>query len=174
MCSWTLFNLWNLPRLSANQAPCTLEIGFGMGHALLSMAEQEPESNFLGVDVHKAGIAAVVAQAQAKGLKNVRCYEGDAVELLAHRTKKAVFHRIHIFFPDPWPKVRHRKRRLIQREFVDLLQHHLEPKGKIYVPRTMRIMRNIYARFLKAHQDGFLILSPGFLPRRSTELERRG
>lgn len=114
-------------------APITLEIGFGMGQSLLENAKSAPECHFVGIEVHKPGIGALVAEASALSLENLRIIEGDAVNILTHRIADQSLAKIQLFFPDPWPKRRHHKRRLIQPAFTQLLQQKLIPGGKLHV-----------------------------------------
>jgi tRNA (guanine-N7-)-methyltransferase len=96
-------------------APLALEIGFGMGHALLETAQRHPEWNCLGVEVYRPGIGALLNAVEAAGLPNVRVIEGDARVVLANMMTEETLHRVMVFFPDPWPKSKHHKRRLDQR-----------------------------------------------------------
>lgn len=115
-----------------NARPVILEIGFGMGHSLLAQAEAQPEMNFLGIEVHQAGIGSVVSGIQAKQLTNIRLIDHDAVEILKAGVHDASLHGVQIFFPDPWPKKRHHKRRLVQASFVQLLRAKLQTGGFIH------------------------------------------
>jgi tRNA (guanine-N7-)-methyltransferase len=108
-----------------------LEIGFGNGDALLARAAQEPQRDFLGIEVHEPGVGRVLQGAQTQALKNLRVICHDAVEVLARQIDDAAFDEILIFFPDPWPKKRHHKRRLIQPEFSTLLARKLKPGGSL-------------------------------------------
>jgi tRNA (guanine-N7-)-methyltransferase len=111
----------DLHGLFGNRRPVILEIGFGDGEATWRMALAHPEQNFLGIEVHPPGIGRLLLAIEREGLTNVRIASGDAVEWLAHRILPASLDGVRIYFPDPWPKKRHHKRRLIQSEFVDLL-----------------------------------------------------
>jgi tRNA (guanine-N7-)-methyltransferase len=100
------------------EAPLVAEIGFGMGHALAQMAAAQPEFNFVGIEVHRPGVGSLLADIEEQSLSNLRIIHFDAVELFTHVFLPNTFTRIQIFFPDPWPKKRHHKRRLIQAEFT--------------------------------------------------------
>ncbi len=116
--------------LFPRDAPVTLEIGFGAGDTLLRAATETPEENFLGVEVYDAGIGQLLLGAAAVDLTNLRVIRGDAVELL-HALAPESLARIWIFFPDPWPKKRHHKRRLIQPSLARLIASRLEEGGTL-------------------------------------------
>lgn len=109
----------------SRDAPLSLEIGFGMGQALLERARQRPEWNHIGIDVHQPGLASAARGATELNLTNLRLLEGDAVALLQERFAPGSLQEVQIQFPDPWPKKRHHKRRLIQPAFVELLASRL-------------------------------------------------
>ena len=119
--------------LFANTAPLVVEIGFGMGKATAAIAEQNPGINYLGIEVHRPGIGRLLWEIEKKGLQNIRIIEGDAVDVIEKKIKDKSIHAFHIFFPDPWPKKRHHKRRLITRPFTDILAAKLLPGGYIYM-----------------------------------------
>lgn len=110
-------------------APIMLEIGFGAGEALLSFAQAHPELNCIGVEVHPPGVGHLLLGVERAQLPNVRVIMHDAVEVLERHLAPASVSLVHIFFPDPWPKKRHHKRRLIQPEFAALLARVLAPDG---------------------------------------------
>ena len=120
-------------KLFGNDNPLTIEIGFGMGTATSIIAEQNPGINYLGIEVHRPGIGRLLWEIEKRGLKNIRIIEGDAVEILEGRVKDTSVSAFHIFFPDPWPKKRHHKRRLITRPFTDMLAGKLLSGGYIYM-----------------------------------------
>lgn len=115
------------------QAPGILEIGFGMGHATAEIAQGHPENDYLGVEVHTPGVGALLKRIGELNLGNVRIIRHDAVEVLQHMLAEASLDGIHIFFPDPWHKKRHHKRRLIQPDFVALLASRLKPGGYLHL-----------------------------------------
>jgi len=118
---------------NSNPVPRILEIGFGMGEGLAEMAAAHPENDFLGVEVHTPGVGALLKMLGERGLTNVRVIQYDAVEVLTHMLAPASLAGIHIFFPDPWHKKRHHKRRLIQPPLVSLLASRLQPGGYIHL-----------------------------------------
>ena len=115
------------------QAPSLLEIGFGMGQATAEIARQHPENNYLGVEVHTPGVGALLKRIGELGLENLRVVQHDAVEVLRDMQPEASLDGIHIFFPDPWHKKRHHKRRLIQPDFVAQLVSRLKPGGYLHL-----------------------------------------
>jgi tRNA (guanine-N7-)-methyltransferase len=102
-------------------APKILEIGFGMGETTAEIAQRHPECDYLGVEVHTPGVGSLLARVAELRLQNVRVVQHDAVEVLQHMIAPGTLEGVHIFFPDPWPKKRHHKRRLFQAPFVALL-----------------------------------------------------
>ena len=123
----------DLAALFARAAPCTMEIGFGNGEHLAWRAQAEPDRNFLGVEVHRPGIGHLLRAAAAAGLGNLRVIEHDAVEVLGRQIAPGALEEIQILFPDPWPKKRHHKRRLIQPEFAALAASRLRIGGRIHL-----------------------------------------
>jgi tRNA (guanine-N7-)-methyltransferase len=119
--------------LFGRSADTFLEIGFGMGQSLVSMAQDRAQDNFIGVDVCKPGIGAVIGGAATAEIDNLKIVSGDAVELLARRIPDSSLNGVYIFFPDPWPKRRHHKRRLIQPKFVEMICSRIKPGGHLHV-----------------------------------------
>ena len=123
----------DLADLFKRDAFTILEIGFGNGLSLADMAEAHPEQNYFGVEVHTPGVGGLLVQVKKRGLANVRVSQDDAVEVLDQQIADGCLDRVQIFFPDPWHKKRHHKRRLIQPEFVKTLVAKLKPTGIIHV-----------------------------------------
>lgn len=115
------------------RAPTILEIGFGMGETTAEIAQRQPENNFLGIEVHSPGVGSLLRKITDRQLKNVRIVQHDAVEVVRDMIAPGTVRGIHVFFPDPWPKKRHHKRRLLQPEFVTELARRLEPGGYLHV-----------------------------------------
>jgi len=113
--------------------PRILEIGFGMGQSLLTMAEAAPDAQFIGVEVHRPGVGKLLAGIGERDLGNLRVFCHDAVEVLERAIAPASLDRINVYFPDPWHKKRHHKRRLIQPAFVDLAVSRLRPGGLLHL-----------------------------------------
>ena len=120
------------PSVFGNTNPLNIEIGFGMGRATACIAQKNPGINYLGIEVHRPGIGRLLWEIEKLGLKNIRVIEGDAREILKRRIRDNSVSAFHIFFPDPWPKKKHHKRRLLTRPFTDLLAAKLLPGGCIY------------------------------------------
>ncbi len=114
-------------------APTVLEIGFGMGDTTAEIAADHPDWNFLGVEVHTPGVGALLKLTEQRGLRNIRVIEHDAQAVLAHQIPDESLTGIHIFFPDPWPKARHHKRRLIQQHLVTCLYRALRRNGYLHL-----------------------------------------
>lgn len=121
----------DLDQMFGRRAPRMLEIGFGAGEALLAFAQAHPELDCIGVEVHKPGVGHLLLGAETAGLSNLRTICHDAVEVLQQQLAPGSIQLIHIFFPDPWHKKRHHKRRLIQPEFVELLARVLAVGGTL-------------------------------------------
>ena len=137
----TLLDRWAIPyradRLDpalafGRQAPLVLEIGFGMGETTARIAQGRPGTDFLGVEVYPAGVGALLRRIDENGLTNVRIIQHDAVEVVRDMIAPDSLAGIHVFFPDPWPKKRHHKRRLVQPPFVALLASRLAPGGYLH------------------------------------------
>lgn len=119
--------------LFARTAPLTLEIGFGNGASLVNMAAAAPEINFLGIEVHRPGVGHLLYELQQRQISNVRVWCHDAVEILTRRIADHCLDRVLLFFPDPWHKRKHHKRRLVQDDFVALLARKLKPGGLLHM-----------------------------------------
>ena len=120
----TLFN---------NTNPIVLEIGFGMGKSLVEMAKNAPELNFIGIEVHRPGVGACISLAQEEGVNNLKVYEHDAIEVLADCIPDACLTTVQLFFPDPWHKKKHHKRRIVQPEFVETIRQKLKADGVFHM-----------------------------------------
>lgn len=116
-----------------DNAPVVFEIGFGMGDSLIEMAKAEPEKNFIGVEVHTPGVGRILASAEREGLENLRVYCHDAVEIIQDCIPDNSLDRIQVYFPDPWHKKKHHKRRIIQSEFVQKLRGKLKLGGVLHL-----------------------------------------
>ena len=114
-------------------APRFLEIGFGMGETTARIAAAHPQNDYIGVEVHTPGVGALLREIEAQQLTNIRIIQHDAVEVVARMISATSLSGIHLFFPDPWPKKRHHKRRLLQSPFVHLLASRLQSGGYVHV-----------------------------------------
>lgn len=156
-----------------------LEIGFGMGQSLADMAEAAPEQDFIGVEVHLPGVGALLKEIEDRGLENIRIYAIDANDVVDLCLPDAVLDRVLVFFPDPWPKKKHHKRRLIQHEFVQRLRHKLRVGGLLhlatdwenYAEHMMEVMSESEG-FENAVEPG--VYSPRPEDRPMTKFEKRG
>jgi tRNA (guanine-N7-)-methyltransferase len=119
-------------RLFGRRAPLVLEIGCGMGEATAEMAAADPDRDYLGVDVHTPGLGNLIALAEARGLTNVRVARGDVLFLLRDGIEPGSLAAAHVFFPDPWPKAKHHKRRIVQPDTVALIRDRLAPGGVLH------------------------------------------
>ncbi len=169
----------DLDRLFQRSAPRVLEIGFGDGESLATMVQAHPETDFLGIEVHRPGVGRLLMQAKVLKLDNLRVICMDAVDVLTLYIPNACLDRIQIFFPDPWPKKRHHKRRLIQTDFVKLLGQKLKPGAylhlatdwKHYAQHMLAVLEE-QEDFINTARNGGFAARPDY--RRLTKFERRG
>jgi tRNA (guanine-N7-)-methyltransferase len=119
--------------LFGRRAPLVLEIGSGMGESTAAIAAAQPGSDFIAVEVHGPGVGSLLNRIETEGLTNLRVIRHDAVEVLEHMIADASLAGLHLFFPDPWPKKRHHKRRLVQPAFIALAARRLAPGGYLHV-----------------------------------------
>ena len=115
------------------RAPRVLEIGFGNGESLAAMAKARPDWDYLGIEVHRPGVGHLLLQIEAEGLENLRVICGDAQQIVRHNIPDGSLHGLQLFFPDPWPKKRHHKRRIVQPEWVELIARKLGPGGFLHL-----------------------------------------
>jgi tRNA (guanine-N7-)-methyltransferase len=160
-------------------APVTMEIGFGNGEALAQLAARHPEEDFLGVEVHTPGVGHLMLKLAEQESSNVRILQTDAMELLRHHLPQASLHRVQLYFPDPWHKRRHHKRRIVQQAFADLIQRALSPGGVIHMAtdwedyaRQMMTVFTQHSGF--RNQAGKGNFSPRPETRPMTKFEQRG
>jgi tRNA (guanine-N7-)-methyltransferase len=159
--------------------PLILEIGFGMGDSLVDMAAAAPATNFIGIEVHRPGVGRLLHSMAERGVDNIRVYCHDAVEVLRDCIVDQSLDTVQIFFPDPWHKKRHHKRRLIQPPFVELLVRKLKPGGILhlatdwenYAEQMMEVLTNSEGLANK-HAEGCFAPRPEHRP--LTRFERRG
>jgi tRNA (guanine-N7-)-methyltransferase len=134
-------------------APLVLEIGSGMGEATAQMAEADPDRDYLAVEVHTPGVANLLTLIEKRGLTNVRVVRTDALELLRNRCAPDLFDAVHIFFPDPWPKQRHHKRRIIEPARVALIRSRLRPGGRLHCATDWPAYAEVMLRTLAADPE---------------------
>ena len=123
----------DLAALFPQQVKLVIEIGFGMGDSLLAMAVQEPSNNFIGIEVHRPGVGKLLHGIAEQQVANLKIICRDATEVLLHCFQANTLDKIQIFFPDPWPKKKHQKRRIVQPEFMGLLRDRLRSGGQIHL-----------------------------------------
>ena len=182
----TVRDKWSIPYAQAlldpqaafgRAAPLILEIGFGMGETTEQIALARPGDNFLGVEVFEAGVGALLKRLEASGLDNVRIIQHDAVEVLQHMIAPDSLAGVHIYFPDPWPKKRHHKRRLIQPPLVDLLASRMAPGSYLHCATDWEHYALQMLEVLSA-EPALTNTSDGFAPRPDyrplTKFEQRG
>ncbi|MAA66430.1 MAG: tRNA (guanosine(46)-N7)-methyltransferase TrmB [Alteromonadaceae bacterium] len=161
------------------EAVLNLEIGFGMGQSLAAMAEAAPEQDFIGVEVHTAGVGALLKEVEDRGLENVRVYNIDANDVIDLCLPDAGLDCVMLFFPDPWHKKRHHKRRLVQPEFVQRIRHKLRVGGIFHLATDWENYAEHMMEVLSA-SEGFANTQPegSYSPRPEqrpqTKFERRG
>jgi len=158
-------------------APTVLEIGFGMGETTAAIAQAHPEVDYLGVEVHSPGVGSLLKRIDALRLTNVRIVQHDATEVVQHMLAPGTLDGVHVFFPDPWPKKRHHKRRLLQPPFVALLASRLKPGGLLHVATDWQDYAE-QALAVLAAEPLLENTAPGFAPRPGhrprTKFEQRG
>lgn len=123
----------NTAELFANPGPLHVEMGFGMGDSLFEMAQAAPEHNFIGIEVHPPGVGRLINNAGKAGLKNLRVYMADATDVLSHCFVDSCIDRFQLYFPDPWHKAKHHKRRVVQPGFVQLIHAKLRLGGVLHM-----------------------------------------
>ena len=158
-------------------APRVLEIGFGMGDATAQIAAARPETDFIGIEVHVPGVGALLKRIGDQGLKNLRVVQHDAVEVVQHMVAPASLQAVHVFFPDPWHKKRHNKRRLLQAPFVALLASRLAQGGLLHCatdwqPYAEQMLDVLSAEALLANTAAGYAPKPDYRP--LTKFEHRG
>ncbi|MEQ9887189.1 tRNA (guanosine(46)-N7)-methyltransferase TrmB [Pectobacterium zantedeschiae] len=165
--------------LFGREAPVVLEIGFGMGASLVTMAAQHPEQNFLGIEVHLPGVGACLASAQDAGISNLRVMCHDAIEVLMRMIPDGSLSMVQLFFPDPWHKARHNKRRIVQVPFVELVQSKLKVGGVFhmatdwepYAQHMLEVMTSV-AGYRNLSDNNEYVVRPESRP--LTKFEARG
>ncbi len=161
------------------RAPIVLEVGFGMGDSLLTMAQQSPEYDFIGIEVHPPGVGRLINNAAKSNLDNLRVYMADAVDVLNDCIPDNRLHRFQLYFPDPWHKKKHHKRRIVQTEFMQLIRRKLQVNGichlatdwQHYADGMMEVM-SLSEGFANQAGEYCFTQRPDYRP--ETKFERRG
>jgi tRNA (guanine-N7-)-methyltransferase len=164
-------------RVFGRRAPLVVEIGFGMGQATAQIAAARPGDDFLGVEVHEPGVGALLQRIDQQQLTNLRIVQHDAVEVLRDMIAPSTLATVHVFFPDPWPKKRHWKRRLVQPPFVALLASRIAPGGTLHCatdwqPYAEQMLEVLSAEPLLANTAEGYAPRPDYRP--LTKFETRG
>jgi tRNA (guanine-N7-)-methyltransferase len=162
----------DLEAVFGRKAPKILEIGFGMGETTAKIASEHPENDYLGVEVHSPGVGALLKLVDERALTNIRVIQHDAVEVVRDMLPPESLSGVHVFFPDPWPKKRHHKRRLIQPAFAELLSSRLAPGGYLHAATDWQE----YAEHILATLSGVASLEnphDGFASRPETRPETK-
>lgn len=170
---------YDLDTVFKRSAPRVLEIGFGMGQSLFIQAQQQPDCDFIGIEVHRPGIGNLLVAAAENNLTNLRVFCADALHVLAQVLPDNSFDKVQLFFPDPWPKRRHHKRRLVQAEFVEIIRQKLKPNGIFHLATDWQDYANQMLAVLSA-APGFINkfaennFAPTGFDRPATKFEQRG
>ena len=169
----------DLAQVFGRDAPRTLEIGFGNGASLATMAAQQPQHDFIGIEVHRPGVGHLLQLIEEQGLGNVRVMREDAVQILQHCIADDSLDRVLLFFPDPWHKKRHHKRRIVQPDFIELLASKIRHGGRLhmatdwedYAQHMVEVMSGSTA-FRNCAASGAFVPRPEYRP--VTKFEQRG
>jgi tRNA (guanine-N7-)-methyltransferase len=169
----------NFEQVFGRCAPRILEIGFGDGGALFELAVKHPEYDFIGIEVHRPGVGSLLLKLEQAGIHNVRVFCADGVEVLESCFEAAALERIHLFFPDPWHKKKHHKRRILTPKFIDLIVDKLKPGGIFHFATDWQdyaeqAMERLEACKVLINQGGENQYSPRPDSRPETKFERRG
>ncbi len=168
-----------LEKAFGRSAPCLVEIGFGMGNSLAELAVQQPQHDFIGIEVHEAGIGRLMSILAERSIDNVRILRGDAALLLKECFEIASLAAVLLYFPDPWPKKRHHKRRLVQPGFVELVAEKLISGGQFRLATDWSEYAQQMLEVIESQVQLTNIAGPGqFMPvqsaRSNTKFELRG
>ncbi len=169
----------NLDELFNKPQSVTLEVGFGNGDSLLEMTLQQPQNNFLGIEVYEAGIGRLINEANKKQICNLKIIKGDAVEILESNIEDDSISCFQLFFPDPWHKKKHHKRRIIQTSFLDILKNKLINGGIVHIVTDWENYAEHIMETMESHPDfkntaGGHIYSARPKHRPLTKFENRG
>lgn len=169
----------DVDNLFGRQAPLIVEIGFGMGDSLLEMAQTGPDQDFIGIEVHPPGVGRLINSAREESLNNLRVYLADANDVLEECFADGSIDRLQLYFPDPWHKKKHNKRRIVQPAFAELVRRKLKVGGifhmatdwQPYAEQMLEVMEQAPG-YVNAVAPGEYAERPGYRP--ETKFERRG
>jgi len=172
-------SVFDFKQIFAREAPTIIEIGFGMGHSLAHLALRHPENNYIGIEVHRPGVGALLAEIEENKIANIRIICHDAIEVLENCVADESIDSLLLFFPDPWPKKRHHKRRIVQPIFAELILTKLKSNGQFHMATDWQEYAEQMLEVMSAN-PGFINLAgtQQFLPRPEsrpmTKFEKRG
>ena len=187
---FALDNFWDKYCLDASEAldahnifgrnePLCVEIGFGNGECLAKLAAENPDKDYIGIEVHRPGVGHLIIQLEQQGLQNVRIFCHDAIEVLTNNLADNSLSAVHLFFPDPWHKRKHHKRRIVQASFLNLLANKLKPDGYFHAAtdwenyaQSMLELLSEDERFTNTSLDNTYCERPTYRP--LTKFEQRG
>ena len=169
----------DLPSMFHRTAPKILDIGSGMGETLISLADRHPENDYLAIEVHRPGVGSLIRHAMDKGLHNIRIINQDVIDVIQFQLTDNCLDEVYIFFPDPWPKKRHHKRRLVNPEFIKRLKAKLKLNARMYLATDWEDLAQHILTVCDADPGLINIAGNGnFTPRPAwrpqTKFERRG
>ncbi len=166
-------------KIFGNDNPVCIDMGFGNGESLIHSASMLPETNFIGIEVHSPGVGHLLLAMQQKKLENIRLYQQDGTEILKDCFQNNSIDALHIYFPDPWHKKRHHKRRLIQKNFIELILPKLKPQARVHLATDwqpyaehMQDVLSEFPQFINQIADNGFSQRPDYRP--ITKFERRG
>ncbi len=170
---------YDFAKVFGRNAPLFIEIGFGTGDCLAKIAAENPDHDYIGIEVHRPGVGHLLMLLEQQGLTNVRIYCHDALDILEHKIPDHSLSGVHLFFPDPWPKTRHHKRRIVRTEFVELLNKKLKTNGYFhaatdwqnYAENMLKILSSVTG-IINTSPDGSYCDRPEYRP--LTRFEQRG
>lgn len=172
-------SLLDFQQLFSRKAPVIVEIGFGMGDSLIEIAASHPENNYIGIEVHRPGVGRLLGNIGERALTNLRVIQFDAVEVLKNQIPDNSLSAVYLFFPDPWHKRRHHKRRIVQADFIQLIRKKLRLQGRFHMATDWEhYARQMLDSMLKAPGFSNCAVDEAYMPRPEyrpkTKFERRG
>ena len=168
----------DLDKLFLRTAPKILDIGTGMGDSTIQLARQYPENDYLAVEVHRPGVGSLLRQINEHRLQNIRISNHDVMDVIKYQIPLCSLDQVYIFFPDPWPKKRHHKRRLINNVFLDLLAARMKSHARLYIATDWQDYADNILQLMDGRMDFINLAAQGYAPRPRwrplTRFEKRG